>query len=164
MYPGLNWCSLAILWELVCHDLSFYYFKITHAVSNQNCYLTLVATALLCALQYNISEQGTRQRKPSIVSFGGPRVCNDSFAGFVHNTALKGCNILNLIHNKDPVLANNQKLWDSLGFKNVGTELQCEPKKSHLLKETDRNNQSFAWNIIDHCYYLGVFVGPRLIF
>ncbi|KAL7536073.1 hypothetical protein ACHAXR_009845 [Thalassiosira sp. AJA248-18] len=124
------------------------------------------ATALLCATHYNASfKEGPL---PSIVTFGGPKLCNSVLAQHLRNDALEGCNILHLVHSKDPVLANNQKLWDSLGFENVGIELECDPHSSTVYdaeesvpKKKTSLFGNFAWNIVDHCKYMGVFVGPR---
>jgi hypothetical protein len=57
-------------------------------------------------------------------------------------------------------LANNQQLWDALGFENVGVELECDPNSPVVYNE--ERGGGFAWNILDHCYYLGYYVGPRI--
>lgn len=123
------------------------------------------ATALLCATHYNASFQG--MPLPSIITFGGPKLCNSVLARHLRNYALEGCNVLHLVHSKDPVLANNQKLWDSLGFENVGIELECDPNnpvvyfEENAIPKKSSLFSNFAWNIVDHCNYMGVFVGPR---
>jgi len=124
------------------------------------------ATALLCATHYKASYKG--KGNPSIITFGGPKLCNSVLARHLRNEALEGCDILHLVHSSDPVLVNNQKLWDSLGFENVGVELECDPHspvvfragENCLPKKSPFGN--FAWNIVDHCKYMGVFVGPRI--
>ena len=129
------------------------------------------ATALLCGVHYKASFCNNNKKghpPPSIVSFGGPKLCNSILARYIRNDALGGCNILHIVHKKDPVLANNQKLWDSLGFENVGIELECDPNSPRVyFDDTDVPNEkkslfNFAWNVFDHCNYMGVFVGPRL--
>ncbi|CAJ1934382.1 unnamed protein product [Cylindrotheca closterium] len=127
------------------------------------------ATALLCAVHYNAAVMNNNSNKsptPSIVTFGGPKLCNGSLARHLRNEALKGCNVLHLVHSKDPILANNKKLWDSMGFEDVGIELQCDPTVPIVYKETKPDKKgmfgNFAWNILDHCNYMGVFVGPRM--
>jgi hypothetical protein len=113
-------------------------------------------------MHYNASSKTKYKPKPSIVSFGGPKLCNSSLARYIRNTALQECNILHLVHDKDPVLANNKQLWDSLGFENVGIEMECDPRSPAMVTEEREGGGNFAWNIVDHCYYMGVFVGPRL--
>lgn len=129
------------------------------------------ATALLCATHYNASFKGRGFPSPSVVTFGGPKLCNSVLARHVRNEALEGCDILHLVHSKDPVLANNRKLWDSLGFEDVGIELECDPNNPVVFSAGDNASDkkspifgSFAWNILDHCKYMGVFVGPRALF
>jgi len=120
------------------------------------------ATALLCATHYTASTDD----RPTVVTFGGPRLCNADLARFIRNEALQGCDVLHLVHSKDPILSNNQKLWDQMGFENVGVELECDPFQPTVFsKETlvKRNPFSIAWNMLDHCNYLGVFVGPRVV-
>jgi hypothetical protein len=114
----------------------------------------------LSSVHYSASSN-SKWPKPSIVSFGGPKICNSSLAQHIRNTALQDCNILHLVHDKDPILANNKQLWDALGFENVGIEMECDPM-SPLVYDKKYDEGNFAWNILDHCYYLGVFVGPRL--
>lgn len=123
------------------------------------------ATALLCATHYNASVK--RGPSPSIVTFGGPKLCNSVLANHLRNEALEKCDILHLVHSKDPVLANNEKLWDSLGFESVGVELECDPYSPNVFGAGEKASPmfgNFAWNILDHCKYMGVFVGPRAVF
>lgn len=125
------------------------------------------ATALLCATHYNASYKN--RASPSIITFGGPKLCNAVLARHLRNEALEGCDILHLVHSKDPVLANNQKLWDSMGFENVGIELECDPNNPVVFSAGENPPKKspfrrFAWNIVDHCKYMGVFVGPRAFF
>lgn len=73
---------------------------------------------------------------------------------------------MHLVHSSDPVLANNEKLWDSMGFESVGVELECDPNSPKVYSTLEKVPKkglfgNFAWNIIDHCKYMGVFVGPR---
>ena len=120
------------------------------------------ATALLCATHYTASTDG----RPTVVTFGGPRLCNADLARFIRNEALRGCDVLHLVHSKDPILANNQKLWDQMGFENVGIEMECDPLEPAVYCEetpVKGNPFSIAWNMLDHCKYLGVFVVPRVV-
>ena len=118
-----------------------------------------LATALLCSIHYATSSKN-KSAKPSIISFGGPKLCNSQLAQYIRDTALRNCNVLHLVHDKDPILANNQQLWDALGFENVGVELECDPNSPVVYNE--KRGGGFAWNILDHCYYLGYYVGPRI--
>mmetsp|Transcript_4282 Transcript_4282/g.8837 ORF Transcript_4282/g.8837 Transcript_4282/m.8837 type:complete len:359 (+) Transcript_4282:31-1107(+) len=150
------------------------------------------ATALLCSVHYNsyfrrkdsdgattITKHDTIAKAtifsysaPTIVTFGGPKLCNTILAQYLRTYALEGSQILHLVHDKDPILANNQKLWDSLGFENVGVEMECDPNQVALphcgVDETEIKKKkrpflgSVAWNIVDHCNYMGVFIGPRI--
>jgi hypothetical protein len=111
------------------------------------------ATALLCGVHFNASfkERSTL----SIVTFGGPRLCNSALASYLRNEALIGCKIDNVVHTRDPVLENNRRLWDGLGFENVGTELECDPYSPTVFTDIeDAPKYPFAWNIVDHCNYM----------
>ncbi len=124
------------------------------------------ANALLTSVHFRTSMPSSSSlSSPTIVTFGGPKLCNDILARFIRNDALQGSHILHLVHDKDPVLANNQKLWDDLGFVDVGIELQCDPNKPIVFTSAEEKPKSlfsnFAWNILDHCNYMGVYVGPR---
>jgi hypothetical protein len=116
------------------------------------------ATALLCATHFNASSR--EGPALSIVTFGGPRLCNSALASYLRNEALLGCQIIWLVHSKDPVLANNKRLWDDLGFESVGTELECDPH-SPIIFPVFKNAPkfpsvfgTFALNILDHCNYM----------
>lgn len=111
------------------------------------------ATALLCGVHFNASFK--ENPTLSIVTFGGPRLCNSVLASYLRNEALIGCKIENLVHTKDPVLANNQRLWDNLGFESVGTELECDPYSPTVFTAVKgAPKYPFAWNIVDHCNYM----------
>eukprot|EP01082_Thalassiosira_pseudonana_P016098 g13674.t1 g13674 contig9:178697-179467(+) len=60
------------------------------------------ATALLCSVHYNAS-RNKQQPIPQITSFGGPKLCNGVLARYLRNEALAGCNVVHLVHDKDPV-------------------------------------------------------------
>jgi len=141
------------------------------------------ATALLCAVHYSATQNdpsmATAYLTPKIVTFGGPKLCNGSLARHLRNGPLEGSDILHLVHSQDPVLANNQKLWNQMGFENVGIEMQCDPKNPVVY--CDENDEqcaadmvgappprprlgvNAAWNILDHCNYMGIFIGPRMM-
>jgi hypothetical protein len=121
------------------------------------------ATALLTSVHYTTTKESLL--RPTIITFGGPKFANDILARFLRNDVLDGCCILHLIHDRDPVLANNQQLWKDLGFVDVGIELGCDANIPTVYFDQDKKPKSmfsFAWNILDHCNYMGVSVGPRL--
>ena len=91
--------------------------------------------------------------------------------------------VRNYVHNYDPILRQNGPLWDALGFGILGEEVLCEHNQPIVYntntnnsndnkisssstdddtKKSKKKNLPIAWNILDHCYYLGIFVGPRL--
>ena len=115
------------------------------------------ATAQLCATHYRA---GGRGPAPAVVTFGGPRLCNAALARHLRTAdeALAGCDVLHLVHSADPVLANNKKLWEGLGFENVGVELECDPHLPRVYGEGEAPKKlpfgNFAWNILDHCKYM----------
>lgn len=118
---------------------------------------------------------------PSVVTFGGPRLANPAMAEYMRKVMLFGGDVggsrdsttnaprmlvccCNLIHSYDPILQQNQPLWDALGFEAVGEELVCEPRQVTIYQTSQLRQDVLAWNLLDHCWYLGVFVGPRLPF
>jgi hypothetical protein len=131
------------------------------------------ATALLCATHHQASFC-TTVVVSSIITFGGPRLCNSVLARYIRNEALYNCLILHSIHTKDPILTNNQQLWNTLGYENVGIELECDPYHPRVYTTIEKEKSdaallmtnpfnNVAWNIVDHCYYMGVYIGPRLV-
>jgi len=117
------------------------------------------ATAVLCAAKY----QHARGSLAGVVTFGGPRFTNRAHwnDGLLENVVVR-----NYVHDKDPILRQNYPLWDALGFGIVGTEIKCEAYEPVVYpdkKNGEDGNLPIAWNILDHCNYLGVFVGPRLV-
>eukprot|EP00547_Thalassionema_nitzschioides_P003512 CAMPEP_0194204570 /NCGR_PEP_ID=MMETSP0156-20130528/4053_1 /TAXON_ID=33649 /ORGANISM="Thalassionema nitzschioides, Strain L26-B" /LENGTH=260 /DNA_ID=CAMNT_0038930615 /DNA_START=126 /DNA_END=908 /DNA_ORIENTATION=+ len=128
------------------------------------------ATALLCAVLHaqRSEEDQVPQRVSDVTTFGGPLLCDATLAEYITEQALRHCKITHLVHSADPVLANNKPLWDQLGFVNTGTELQCDPYSTTVYNKSEPSSllsdgKKVAWNILDHCNYLGVFMGPRLI-
>ena len=114
-----------------------------------------------------LSESGTEISQ--LTTFGGPCVGNASFVRHVNDGALANTNILHIIHAYDPILYNNGPLWEKLGFERTGATLECDPHEARILPRKDTKGDNVSgprfppFNIIDHCKYLGVFVGPRLI-
>ena len=141
------------------------------------------ATALLCATKYqnlvqtgssnsnsNSDSNGDSNNLPSlegVITFGGPRLANTALAEDWTSGLFESVVVTNFVHDLDPILRQNGPLWDSLGFGIVGTEVRCEAYEpvvyfSDSDNENDERRLPLAWNILDHCNYLGVFVGPRL--
>eukprot|EP00429_Kryptoperidinium_foliaceum_P002714 CAMPEP_0176026426 /NCGR_PEP_ID=MMETSP0120_2-20121206/12945_1 /TAXON_ID=160619 /ORGANISM="Kryptoperidinium foliaceum, Strain CCMP 1326" /LENGTH=312 /DNA_ID=CAMNT_0017359623 /DNA_START=152 /DNA_END=1090 /DNA_ORIENTATION=- len=140
------------------------------------------ATAQLCAVHYmsTAKDLGNAFIKPRIVTFGGPKLCNGSLARYLRNGPLEGVDILHLVHSQDPILVNNERLWNQMGFENVGIEMECDPSSPTVYCDEDdeqcavygapppnpkrpRFGMKVAWNIMNHCNYMGVFVGPRIM-
>ena len=142
-------------------------------------------TAEICALhaasdlaamtdQSSLSARGGRSatRITEVTTFGGPRIGDAGFAQCVNEGALlSGATIRHLVHGADPILANNNPLWDRLGFVRSGAEIRCDPFKPRILaahSDVDNENRDVGvsrvpWNIADHCRYLGIYLGPRLL-
>mmetsp|Transcript_4974 Transcript_4974/g.14124 ORF Transcript_4974/g.14124 Transcript_4974/m.14124 type:complete len:327 (-) Transcript_4974:762-1742(-) len=102
-----------------------------------------------------------------ITTFGGPCIGDASFVRHVNYGALANTDIKHIVHDYDPILYNNGPLWERLGFERSGSTLQCDPHEARILTQNDPNGSMSGprippFNIIDHCKYLGVFVGPRL--
>lgn len=120
---------------------------------------------------------------PKVVTFGGPKLCNGRLARFLRNGPLQGIDILHLVHSQDPVLVNNERMWKQMGFENVGIEMECDPKSPTIYCNEDddqcaivyygvppsppkpppRLGMKVAWNIMNHCNYMGIFIGPRMM-
>ena len=144
------------------------------------------ATAQLCAAKHQSrrllcssdSDSGNERTNPlaGVLTFGGPRLVNRALANH-WNACLFGAEgdpsssvvVTNYVHHRDPILRQNGPLWDSLGFGILGTEVLCEHDRPVAYESRDAGSSAsggaglpLAWNILDHCRYLGVFVGPRL--
>uniref|UniRef100_A0A7S4SLZ2 Fungal lipase-type domain-containing protein n=1 Tax=Ditylum brightwellii TaxID=49249 RepID=A0A7S4SLZ2_9STRA len=117
------------------------------------------ATALLCAGHAGASKS---TKVTEVVTFGGPRVGDAMFASHINEELLADCTIRLIIHESDPILAQNKPLWDRMGFESTGEEIICDPYRSIIYDQSDKPSV-VAWNFIDHCQYLGTFVGPRII-
>ena len=120
-------------------------------------------TCELTALHAAASSMGGAE--PSqITTFGGPCIGDASFAAHVNYGALANTDITHVVHDYDPILYNNGPLWERLGFERSGSTLRCDPHEARILTQNDNDSNGPRippFNIIDHCKYLGVFVGPR---
>jgi predicted lipase len=123
------------------------------------------ATALLCAVQYSLAwPQSQHPPIDSVLTFGGPRLVNDALAEYWTQRCFSNIAVVNLIHSKDPILQQNQPLWDALGFAVVGREVLCESQTPSIYPSVSTLDKTvLAYNFWDHCMYLGTFVGPRLL-
>lgn len=121
------------------------------------------ATALLCAAQYATTNDNNKAY--SVLTLAGPRLVNGILADHLQTTVLKNAaSVINLIHSHDPILRQNQPLWDRLGFEVVGDERLCEKDSVRVYETGEFKQDVVAWDFLDHCRYLGLFVGPRLPF
>jgi hypothetical protein len=76
-------------------------------------------TATMCARLHAAANQGAPGAVSEVVTFAGPRVGDAAFASSF-DAALGEQATTNLYHDLDPVLAQNQPLWDALGFVHAG--------------------------------------------
>lgn len=158
------------LWELIADKLE----KILDEETKDGRPISLVftghslgaANALLCAAKY---QQSFADRAPlsAVLTFGGPRLVNRALSDDWNQSLFSSPVVRNYVHWRDPILRQNGPLWDSLGFGILGTEILCEHDRAIAYHDRDsapydEPNLPLAWNILDHCSYLGIFVGPRL--
>ena len=55
------------------------------------------ATALLCAVHYRATYSTNFSKSPTVITFGGPKLCNGVLASYIRNDALEGSDILHLV-------------------------------------------------------------------
>jgi len=91
-----------------------------------------------------------------LVTFAGPRVGDAAFASSFDR--LLGERTTHLVHDLDPVLAQNQPLWDALGFVHTGALLRCSASEPRLLSEGEPRT-GLPLNFADHALYLGTRLG-----
>lgn len=132
-------------------------------------------TAQLCSLHAAASTSMFSSSDGSLplselVTFGGPITGDSAFAEYVTDRALSGVPVTHIVHDRDPVLVGNGPLWERLGFERAGDVVHCDPYSPRLLSPEEVGGSVVgmgavylpAWNILDHCKYLGVYVGPRI--
>eukprot|EP00967_Tisochrysis_lutea_P121593 scaffold200543_cov28-Tisochrysis_lutea.AAC.1 len=105
-------------------------------------------TSTMCALLHSADE---------VVTFAGPRVGDAAFAA-AYNSRL-GASTLHLVHKKDPVLAQNQPLWNSLGYVHTGKLVLCAAEEPMLFSDDENRGLAIPWNFADHARYLGTRFG-----
>ena len=97
--------------------------------------------------------------KPSeLVTFAGPRIGDAAFAA--RFDSVLGARTTHLVHDADPVLAQNQPLWNFLGFVHTGRLVRCSPTEPRLLADDEERGVLPPVNFADHALYLGTFMGP----
>lgn len=105
-----------------------------------------------------------------LITVAGPRLGNAAFAQHVRETCLAATH---LIHGNDEVIKSNAKLWDDLGFEHVGTVVPCaqdlpciypndEAMCLQVAEGIDPSKISLRGVFVDHCQYLGVYIGCRI--
>ncbi len=109
-------------------------------------------------------------REAELITVAGPRLGNGAFARHVRATCLPATH---LVHGEDAVIKSNAKLWDDLGFEHVGTVVPCaqsqpciyiddEERCLAVSEAIDPSQMSLKGVLVDHCQYLGVYIGVRL--
>ena len=104
-------------------------------------------TSTMCALMHPVCE---------LVTFAGPRVGDVGFANSFNGVL--GTRTTHLVHDLDPVLAQNQPLWDVLGFVHTGMVVRCSASEPRLLREGEQV-AGLPLNFADHARYLGTTLG-----
>ena len=108
-------------------------------------------TATMCARLH----ASTRQ-VDQLVTFAGPRIGDAAFASSFDR--LLGRQTIHLVHDQDPVLAQNQPLWDALGFVHTGALVRCSASEPRLLRDGEPRT-GLPLNFADHALYLGTRLG-----
>jgi len=126
------------------------------------------ANALLCAARHQSRPDNDPSALSGVVTFGGPRLVSAALAEDWNASLFGRAVVENYVHYRDPILRQNGPLWEALGFGILGREVLCEHDRPVVYPDADPSgaadaNLPVAWNILDHCKYLGMFVGPRLV-
>ena len=108
-------------------------------------------TATMCAALHSASTV-----VDDLVTFAGPRVGDAAFAASFDRRL--GKRTTHLVNDLDPVLAQNQPLWNALGFVHTGTVVRCSASKPQLLDE-GAPREGLPLNFADHALYLGTRLG-----
>ena len=90
------------------------------------------------------------------MTFAGPRIGDAAFARSFDRCL--GEQTVHLVHDLDPVLAQNQPLWNTLGFVHTGKLVRCSASEPRLLDETEPR-EGLPLNFADHALYLGTRLG-----
>jgi len=112
-------------------------------------------------------------RDAALLTVAGPRLGDAAFAQLFRER----CTIpaVHLVHDDDEVLASNVELWDRLGFEHVGCVVKCDKDSPCVYESEDpecladgdapatpRGPPSLRGVFVDHCRYLGLYIGLRL--
>lgn len=110
-------------------------------------------------------------REAELLTIAGPRLGNAAFAEFYRSRCAPATH---LVHDDDQVLQSNTQLWDDLGFEHVGKVVSCD-KATPCIYPRDEANEgtclvppassgppSLKGVFVDHCNYLGVYIGCRV--
>ena len=119
-------------------------------------------TATLLALQCHAAGLA-----PELLTVAGPRLGDAAFATHYRERCGEA---VHLVHDADDVLKSNTKLWDDLGFQQVGRVVRAEQKSACLyedgsgelcLADYAGGPPSLQGVLVDHCEYLGLYIGLR---
>jgi len=108
-------------------------------------------TSTLCALYHQPDE---------LLTFSAPLVGDAAFAR-TFDATLGENRTVHLVHDADPVLQQNKPLWAALGYEHTGRVVRCSPTEPVIFGEDSSAAGGLAWNFLDHCSYLGTYLGPR---
>jgi len=111
-------------------------------------------------------------RQAELITVAGPRLGNAAFAEHFRRTVHAPA--IHLVHDDDEVLQSNTQRWDDLGFEHVGRMVDCAKDAACLLEAGSGAAEcpitgapkggppSLQGVFVDHCNYLGVYIGVRL--
>ena len=111
-------------------------------------------------------------RAAELITVAGPKLGDRRFAEHFRERCGPE-RALHLFHDADDVLKSNVKLWSDLGFENVGTAIRCSSEEPCVYDDEDAEaclapgpgaptTPSLRGVFIDHCKYLGCYIGVRL--
>ena len=123
-------------------------------------------TATLLALKAMATDRGP----VDLVTYAGPRMGNGAFGEYYRERSEQTAT--HLVHEDDDVLKSNAALWDRLGFEHVGDVIRCDKARPCLYDGEDgatciadpnftERDLSLKAVFVDHCLYLGVYIGLR---
>jgi len=105
----------------------------------------------------------------SLVTVAGPRLGTKAFAAYFRESCGEG-SAVHLLHDADDVIRSNKQLWDNLGFEHVGRVVQCDKDAPCIYEDSEAvclmgdasdGPPSLRGVLVDHCMYMGVYIGLR---